>query len=101
MVKADVVAAVQDHLAFGFVHEAVPGARGDGVERRAQVHPGLRAQHHGLARGDEVDEGEHVGDDLGHRGLFYAPEVNDATAHGLQGGLVRGGQFRRSAPPAR
>ena len=81
--ETDVVAAVQDQLAFGFVHEAGTGAGLDGRERLREIEATALGQHERLPRCHEVDEGEHVGDDLDDAGLAQLAHVEDGAAHRL------------------
>ena len=83
--EADVVAAVQDHLALGLVDEARARARLDHLERLRQVEACAPREHQRLAGRDEVDEGEHVGDHLDHRGAAERPDVEDPAADRLEG----------------
>ena len=82
--KSNVIAAVQDDLALGLVDEAVARARGDGLERRAQIDTRLGAQHQCLAGGDQMNEREHIGHHFGDRRLLDATQMDDLAAHRLQ-----------------
>ncbi len=79
--EADVIAAVEDELTFGLVHEAVAGACLDRLEGLGEIEPAALGQHQCLAIGHEMDEGEHVGDDLDHRRRAQWPHVDDLAAH--------------------
>ena len=87
--EADVVAAVQDHLALGLVHEARAGARLDHLVGLGQVEPGPPGEHQRLTRRDEVDERQHVGDHLDHRGAAERADVEDLAADRLERRQVR------------
>ena len=82
--ELDVVRAVQDDLALGFVHEAVARTLLDGLERFGQVEPTALGQHERLTTGHQVDEGEHVGDDLDDRGAAERAHVEDGVADGFE-----------------
>ena len=82
--ETNVVAAVQYHLTLGLVDEAVAGARRDRVECRAEVHARLGAQHQGLAGGDQMNERQHIGDDLGDRRLLDPAEMYNPPTHRLK-----------------
>src|SRR5882724_8621174 len=73
--ETDVVAAVQNQLALGLMDEAGPGARLDCREHLRKVEAGTPGEHQCLARGDQVDEREHVGDHLEHASLTQLPQV--------------------------
>ena len=45
-----------------------------------EVDAGAFGEHQGLAAGHEVDEGQHVGDDLDDRGRAQGPHVDDLDA---------------------
>ena len=66
------------------MHEAVPGALLDRLERHAQIEAGPLGEHQRLAGGDEMDERQHVGDHLDHR--------RAAQRTGVQHRLADGGQ---------
>src|ERR1700679_2019596 len=82
--KTDVIASIEDDLALSLMDEAIAGACGYGIERRAQVHSALCAEHQRLPGGDQMNERQHIGDHLRDCGLFDAAQINDPPAHGLQ-----------------
>ncbi len=95
--EIDVVTAVEDELRLGLVHERVAGRGADDLESRGEIDAAALGQHQRLARGDEVDEGEHVGDDLDHRGRADRADVEDAPPHRRQRGPVALEQLRLAA----
>ena len=71
------------------MHEARARARLDGVERLREVEPAALGEHERLAAGDEMDEGQHVGDDLDDARLAELAHVEDLAAHGFERGPMR------------
>ncbi len=86
--EADVVGAVEDQLPLGLVDETGARGRGDRPPGLAKIKAGAFRQHQRLGVGDEVDEGEHVGDHLDHRGGAQRTHVKELAADRLQGRFV-------------
>ena len=82
--ESNVVAAVQDQLAFSLVYEARAGACLDCRKRLREVETASLREHQRLARGDQVDKSQHVGDHFDDTGLAQLPHVEDRAAHGLE-----------------
>src|SRR5690349_9184015 len=62
--ESNVVAPIEDQLRLGLMNEAVARARLDGRKGLRQIQPCSLREHQRLACGNEVDECQHVGDDL-------------------------------------
>ena len=82
--EVDVAAAVEDHLAFGFVHEAVARGDADRLIRGVHVEPGGLAHGQRLGQRDQMDGAQVVGHDLELRGGPQFARVEDPAAHGGQ-----------------
>ena len=65
-----------------------------------KIEPAALGQHQRLGRGLQVDEGQHVGDDLDDRGRTKRPHVEYPVAHRLQRRAVQIEQDRASPPAA-
>ena len=58
------------------------------MERLREIEPAALGEHQRLARRDEMDEGEHVGDHLDHGGAADRADMEDLLAHGFEGGAM-------------
>src|SRR6202000_1606180 len=82
--EIDIVAAVQDHLAFRLMHEAIAGTGLDGMEGLSEIKPATLRQHQGLAGGDQMNEGQHIGDDLDDRGAAQRSHMEHFATDSLE-----------------
>ena len=80
--EVDVVAAVENHLALGLVHEAISRTLFDRFERLRQVESAAFGQHECLSHRYEIHEGQHVGDDLDDRCAAQRPHVQNGVSYG-------------------
>jgi len=96
----DVVAAIENELAFRLVHEARTGAGFDWRKRLGQIEATPLGEHQRLARRHEVYEGEHVVITFMTQALPNSPIWKIFTAHRLP---ARQGasRIRPRSPPTR
>ena len=64
------------------MHKAVTGTGADRAVGGVRVDAVFGRHHHRLGRSDQMDEGQHIGDHLHHRGVAQLAHVDDLPAHG-------------------
>src|SRR6056297_3959210 len=93
--EGDIARAVQDQLAFGFMHEGCARRDLHRLIRGVEIHAGGLHRHQRLAAGQKICGGQIIGHDLQNRGRADlasvkdpAPQCGQGRQHALEGGAI-------------